>query len=51
MQWTNLAMDRNQWVATVNAFIRLQIPQEVENFLATQVTTRCERTAAMQSII
>jgi hypothetical protein len=51
MQWTTLAMDRNQWVATVKALIGLQIPQEVENFLATQVTTRCERTATMQSVV
>jgi len=51
MQWTNLAMDKNQWVSTVNALIRLQIPQEMEDFLATKVTIRCERTATMQSVI
>jgi len=26
MHWTNLAMDRNHWVATVNALIKRQIP-------------------------
>jgi len=51
MQWTNLAIDRNQLVATVNAHIRLQIPQKMEDILATQVTTRCERTATTQSVI
>jgi hypothetical protein len=34
MEWIILAQDRDRWLALVNVVIKLRVPQNTENFLA-----------------
>jgi hypothetical protein len=50
VNWMHLAQDTDQFWAVVNMVMNLRVPQKVENFLTTRVTTGFSRRTLLHAV-